>query len=151
MLFHAFRVVYTVKELDSHAKHGQSFKKRFGRITEYFCGKNLPSGFVQVLESFFFNHGSSWRNEGWNSLYGHFSRKSAPMHTSTRSRARARPSTCFIRQHTNVSKEVCFWLWGKDNLVQLPEEPTVTWTVDAVCFFRSSNGVSQVCLLMNVL
>ncbi len=52
MLFHAFRVVYTVKELDSHAKHGQSFKKCFGRITEYFCAKNLTSGFVQV-ESFF--------------------------------------------------------------------------------------------------
>ncbi len=28
MLFHAFRVVYTGKELDSHAKHGQSFKKK---------------------------------------------------------------------------------------------------------------------------
>ncbi len=27
MLFHAFRVVYTVKELDSHAKNGQSKKK----------------------------------------------------------------------------------------------------------------------------
>ncbi len=54
MLFHAFRVVYTVKELDSHAKHGQSFKKKkFGRITEYFCAKNLTSGFVQVSESFF--------------------------------------------------------------------------------------------------
>ncbi len=26
----------------------------------------------------------------------------------------------------NVSKEVCFWLWGKDNLVWLPEEPSVT-------------------------
>ncbi len=26
MLFHAFRVVYTVKELDSRAKHGQRFK-----------------------------------------------------------------------------------------------------------------------------
>ncbi len=26
MLFHAFRVIYTVKELDSRAKHGQSFK-----------------------------------------------------------------------------------------------------------------------------
>ncbi len=26
MLFHAFRVVYTVKELDSHAKYGQSSK-----------------------------------------------------------------------------------------------------------------------------
>ncbi len=27
MLFHAFRVVYTGKEFDSHAKHGQSLKK----------------------------------------------------------------------------------------------------------------------------
>lgn len=26
MLFNAFSVIYTVKELDSHAKHGQSFK-----------------------------------------------------------------------------------------------------------------------------
>ncbi len=42
MLFHAFRV-----------KHGQSFKKFFERITEYFCAKNLTSGFVQVSESFF--------------------------------------------------------------------------------------------------
>ncbi len=33
MLFHAFRVVYTGKELDSHAKHGQSLKKIFGRIS----------------------------------------------------------------------------------------------------------------------
>ncbi len=32
MLFHTFSVVYTVKELDSHAKHGQSFKKQFGRM-----------------------------------------------------------------------------------------------------------------------
>ncbi len=53
MLFHAFRVVYTVKEFDSHAKHGQSLKKKIGRITEYFCAKNLTSGFVQVSESFF--------------------------------------------------------------------------------------------------
>ncbi len=53
MLFHAFRVVYTGKELYSHAKHGQSLKKFFGRITEYFCAKNLTSGFVQVSESFF--------------------------------------------------------------------------------------------------
>ncbi len=58
MRFHALRVVYTVKELDSHAKHGQSFKKTFGRTKEYFNAKNLTSGFVQVSESFFFNHGS---------------------------------------------------------------------------------------------
>ncbi len=25
-LFHAFRVVYTVRELDSYGKHGQNFK-----------------------------------------------------------------------------------------------------------------------------
>ncbi len=46
MLFHAFRVVYTVKDLDYHAKHGQCFKKLFGRITEYFCAKNLTFGYV---------------------------------------------------------------------------------------------------------
>ncbi len=39
MLFQAFRVVYTGKEFDSHAKHGQSFKKKIGCITEYFCAK----------------------------------------------------------------------------------------------------------------
>ncbi len=49
MLFHAFRVVYTVKELDSHAKHGQSFKKQFGRITEYFCAKK---SYFRVRTSF---------------------------------------------------------------------------------------------------
>ncbi len=53
MLFHAFRVVYTVKELDSHAKHRQSLNKQFGHIAEYFCAKNLTSGIVQVSESFF--------------------------------------------------------------------------------------------------
>ncbi len=66
MLFRAFRDSYTVKELDSHAKHGQSLKKRFGlKVSKKtfskkkkFCAKNLPSGFVQVSESFFFNHGS---------------------------------------------------------------------------------------------
>ncbi len=53
MLFHAFRVVYTGKKFDSHAKHGQRLKKKIGRITEYFCAKNLTSGFIQVSESFF--------------------------------------------------------------------------------------------------
>ncbi len=41
MLFHAFRVVYTVKELDSHAKHGQSFKKFFWTYNRVFlCQKS---------------------------------------------------------------------------------------------------------------
>ncbi len=37
MPFRAFRLVYTVKELDS--MHGKRFKKQFGRTTEYFCEK----------------------------------------------------------------------------------------------------------------
>ncbi len=53
MLFHTFRVIYTVKKLDYHAKHGQSFKKLFERITEFSCAKNLTSGFVKVSERFF--------------------------------------------------------------------------------------------------
>ncbi len=41
MLFHAFRVVYTGKEFDSHAKHGQSFKKKnwtYNRV--FLCQKS---------------------------------------------------------------------------------------------------------------
>ncbi len=71
---------------------------------------------ISLLGSYKFRS-SCWRKRRWNSLYGHFSRKNAPVHASTG--ARARPSTRFIRLHgKNVSKEVCFWLWGKDNLVQ---------------------------------
>ncbi len=106
--FHAFRVVYTGKEFDSHAKHGQSFKKKFGRITEYFCAKNLTSGFVQVLESFF-DRCTLWRKRRWNSLYGHFSRKERVVHASSRVRARERPSTRFNRQagSTGLAREEC--------------------------------------------
>ncbi len=44
-------------ELDSHAMHGQSFKKRNGSMTVFLCiyfivFQNLHSWFVQVLESF---------------------------------------------------------------------------------------------------
>ncbi len=49
MLFHAFRVVYTGKELDSHAKHGQSFKKKFWTYNRVFlCQKShfrVPTSF----------------------------------------------------------------------------------------------------------
>ncbi len=37
--------IYTVKELDSRAKHDQSPKKKtVGCMTEYFCAKVTPSG-----------------------------------------------------------------------------------------------------------
>ncbi len=53
MLCHAFWLIYTAKELDSHAKHDQSLKKLVGNMTD-FCAKDTPSGFVYVLERFFF-------------------------------------------------------------------------------------------------
>ncbi len=72
------------------------------------------------------------------------------VHASTRVRTRARPSTRFIRCTArdslgkNVSKEVCFWLWGKDNLVQLPKRTHRYVNSGHSLFFRGSNGVSQV-------
>ncbi len=40
-LFHAFRVVYTFKELESHAKHGQSLKKTIWTLNRVFlCQKS---------------------------------------------------------------------------------------------------------------
>ncbi len=74
----------------------------------------------------------------------HFSWKSAPVHASTRARARVHTSMCCFWLHwtglvwKNVSKGVYFWLWGKDNLVQLPEEPSVMLTVDAVCYSEAA-------------
>ncbi len=101
---------------------------------------------------FFSNHGSCWHKRRWNSLYGHFSRKSAPVHASTGARARARSSTRFIRRDSlgkNVSKEVCFWLWGKDNLVQLPKR--TQRYVNSGCSLFFGAAVLQVCLLTNAL
>ncbi len=52
-VFHAVLLIYTVKELDSHAKHDQSLKKQVGRMTEYFCAIYTPSGFVYISGSIF--------------------------------------------------------------------------------------------------
>ncbi len=46
MRFYAFRLIYTAKGLDSHAKHDQSLKQLVGCMTEYLCAKDTPSGFV---------------------------------------------------------------------------------------------------------
>ncbi len=112
--------------------------------SEYFCAKNLTSGFVRV----FFDRCSWWRKRRWNSLYGHFSRKNTPVHASTRARAANQHasigSTARDSLGKNVSKEVCFWLWGKDILVQLPKRTHRYVNSGYSLFFRGSNGVSQV-------
>ncbi len=50
----------------------------------------------------------------------------------------------------NVSKEVCFGCEGKITLFSFPKNPVLheQWMQFV---FRGSNGVSQVCLLTNVL
>ncbi len=117
MLFHAFRVVYTVNELDSHAKHGQSFRKQFGRITEYFCAKNLTFRFIQVLESIFFPIVALHDvNEGGIPYMG-----ISPGRTCACTHRPEREQECAYQRASldstaqdllgkNVSKEVCFWL-----------------------------------------
>ncbi len=73
----------------------------------------------------FFDRCSWWRKRRWNSLYGHFSLKNTPVRASTGARAANQHASIGSAARDslgkNVSKEVCFWLWGKDNLVQLPK------------------------------
>ncbi len=87
MRFHAFRVVYTVKELDSYAKHWQSFKNK-KRITEYIYVPEISFPGSYKFQIIFFDFGSCWCKRRWNSLYGHFSRKNAPVNASTRGKTR---------------------------------------------------------------
>ncbi len=96
----------------------------------------------------FFDRCSWWCKRRWNSLYGHFSRKNTPVHASTRARAANQHASSGSAARDslgkNVSKEVCFWLWGKDNLVQLPKTTQRYVNSGYSLFFRGSNGVSQV-------
>ncbi len=143
MLFHAFRVVYTGKEFDSHAKHGQSFKKKIGRITEYFCAKNLRTSFGE-----FFSIVVLYDVNDGGTPYMGISRPCTHRPEWERERAHQRASVGRLAARAslgkNVSKEVCFWLWGKDNLVQLPKTTHRYVNSGYSLFFRGSNGVSQV-------
>ncbi len=83
-------------------------------ITEYFCAKNLTSGFVQVSESFFVALADV--NDGGTPYMG-----ISPGRTRPCTHRPEREQECANR-HTsigsatrdslgkNVSKEVCFWL-----------------------------------------
>ncbi len=86
-----------------------------------------------------------------NSLYGHFSGRTRPCtHRPEWERERAHQRASIGRLAArdslgkNVSKEVCFWLWGKDNLVQLPKRTHRYVNSGHSLFFLGSNGVSQV-------
>ncbi len=75
------------------------------------------------------------------------------MHRQEQEHAHQRASfSCTARDSlgkNSLKKCVCDFK-GKITLFSFPKEHRVRWTVDAVfCFFRGSNGVSQVCLLTN--
>ncbi len=126
-------------------------KKCFGRITEYFCAKNLTSGFVQVSESFFSIVVLDDVNDGGTPYMGISPGRTHPYTHRPEwelERAHQRGSIGRLAARDslgkNVSKEVCFWLWGKDNLVQLPKTTHRYVNRGYSLFFRGSNGVSQV-------
>ncbi len=116
MLFRPFRVVYTVKELDSHAKHGQSFQKRFGSMTEYFCGKKSSFWVRTSFGKFFSIMALADVNDGGTPYMGISPGRTRPCtHRPERERERTHQCAsfgCTARDSLgkNVSKEVCFWL-----------------------------------------
>ncbi len=115
MRFHAFRVIYTVKELDSHAKHGQSFKKRLGGITVFLLQKSS----FQVRTSFgkFFSiMALADVNDGGTPYLDISPGRTRPCtHQPDREQERGHQRASFgctaARDSLEkVSKEVCFWL-----------------------------------------
>ncbi len=121
--------------------------KKFGRITEYFCQKS-HFRIRQVSESFF-DRCSLWRKRRGTPYMGISPGKNASVHPSTRARAANQHASigrlaARASLGKNVSKEVCFWLWGKDNLVQFPKRTHRYVNSGYSLFFRGSNGVSQV-------
>ncbi len=106
MLFHAFRVVYTVKELDSHAKLGQSFKKLFGCITVFLGQKSNFTFFSIVALADANDSGTPYMgiSSGRTRLCTHRLEQSGPS-TLSFSYTATRNSL-----EKNVSKEVCLWL-----------------------------------------
>ncbi len=100
---------------------------------------SLPGSYK--FRKVFFDRCSWWRKRRWNSLYGHFSRKE---------RVRARIDQCEnesapintlhsaalhgTRSGGMSLKKCVFGCEGKITLFSFPKEPSVTWTVDIVCF-----------------
>ncbi len=135
MLFHAFRVVYTGKEFDSHAKHGQSLKKIFGRITVFLCQKSH----FRIRTSFgeFFSIVVLYDVNDGGTPYMGISRARIDQSESESAPIKALQSAGW--QHGPRSgrmslKKCVFGCEGKITLFSFPKQPTVTWTVDIVCF-----------------
>ncbi len=105
-------------------------KKCFGRITEYFCAKNLTSGFVQVSESFFSIVVLDDVNDGGTPYMG-ISRTSARIDQSENESAPIKALQSAGWQHRTRSgrlslKKCVFGCEETITLFSFPKEPTVT-------------------------
>ncbi len=139
MLFHAFRVVYTVKELDSHAKHGQSFKKIFWTYNRVFLCQKSHFRVHTSFGEFFSIVVLDDVNDGGTPYMGISPGRTRPC---THRPEREQPINTLQSadwQHGTRSgrmslKKCVFGCEGKITLFSFPKQPTVTWTVDIVCF-----------------
>ncbi len=114
MPFHAFRVVYTGKEFDSHAKHGQSFKKKNWKYNRVFLCQKSHFRIHTSFGEFFSIVVLYDVNDGGTPYMGISPGKNASVHASTRVRAANQHASIDSAARDslgkNVSKEVCFWL-----------------------------------------
>ncbi len=100
MLFHAFRVVYTVKELDSNAKHRQCKKTKNNlEYTRVFLCQKSHFWVRTSFKEFFSNVALSDVKDGGTLYMGISPGRTHPCTNQPDKRARARPSTRFIRLH----------------------------------------------------
>ncbi len=138
MLFHAFRVVYTGKELDSHAKHGQSFKKMFWTYNRVFLCQKSHFRVRTSFGEFFSIVVLDDVNDGGTPYMGISPGRTRPC---THRPEREQPINTLqsaalhgTRSGRMSLKKCVFGCEGKITLFSFPNEPTVTWTVDIVCF-----------------
>ncbi len=103
MLFHAFRVVYTGKELDSHAKHGQSKKKKNWTYNRVFLCQKSHFRVRTSFGEFFSIVVLDDVNDGGTPYMGISPGRTRPC---THRPEREQPITRFIRQHcTGLARE----------------------------------------------
>ncbi len=138
MLFHAFRVVYTVKEFDSHAKHGQSFKKRIWTYNRVFLCQKSHFRVRTSFREFFSIVVLDDVNDGGTPYMGISPGRTRPCaHRPEREQPINTLHSAALhgtRSGRTSLKKCVFGCEGKITLFSFPKQPSVTWTVDIVCF-----------------
>ncbi len=130
MLFHAFRVVYTGKELDSHAKHGQSFKKKMWTYNRVFLCQKSHFRVRTSFREFFPIVVLDDVNDGGTPYMGISPRRTRPCtHRPEREQPinTLHPAALHGTRSGRTSLKKCvFGCEGKITLFSFPKQPSVT-------------------------